>query len=504
VILEHLTLQSPRLRAAAAPFIVAVGAAVLLVAAVIAAEASTAAFVVFGVALVALVAVAAVRWPRTAIVLVVLSPIIDRYLVADMLPEAIASASHYLSEALLLTVTIIIAARSWADGRLVAALRHPVAIALIAFTAVAAVSAVINGVPPHIAILGLVFTVEAAALFFLPILVGFSLRQASLALGAVGGVVLVSAVLAIGQVVLHPRLFGMEPYRGKFGEGARLASVFGDPNVFGAFLVLAVPFGLLGAIHLPSRRLRWLAGGIALVLMLALWLSFSRGAWIALVLGVGTMLAVIDRRALLLGLLACVVTFVAADNIPRNLLLERKPPRPRLVDSTVDRIGAIGVGGDLRTLFVLQSIPVLQDHPVLGVGPGRFGGAVASTFPTPIYEEYGFRRLFWNPAQRTVDNFWLHVLVETGVVGAAAFLAAALIPGVRIVRAARAAIGRRRIFFGGIAAAAAGLVVVSGTTMLLEANSIGFAFWFILGLGALVAGTASAAADRDEASATAT
>jgi hypothetical protein len=44
----------------------------------------------------------------------------------------------------------------------------------------------------------------------------------------------------------------------------------------------------------------------------------------------------------------------------------------------------------------------------------------------------------------------------------------------------------RRILLGGMAAAAAGLAVSSGTTMLLEANSIGFAFWFLLGLGALV------------------
>ena len=155
------------------------------------------------------------------------------------------------------------------------------------------------------------------------------------------------------------------------------------------------------------------------------------------------------------------------------------------MDSTIDRVGAIGAGGDLRTLFVLQSLPIIRDHPLLGVGPGRFGGAVAFNYGTPIYHEYGFEPLFWNPAQRTVDNFWLHLLVETGVVGVAAFLAAALIPGVRIVGAARRSLGWRRIMLGGIAAAATGLAISSGTTMLLEANSIGFVFWFLLGLGVL-------------------
>ena len=494
--IDDLALPPLRLRGIAPPIGVAVMAVLLLAGATLAAQSSPTAFVACGVALVLLVARAAVRWPRTAIVLVALSPIVDRYIVADLLPAEIASASHYLSEALLLTVAIILVGRAWSDGRLVAAIRHPVTLALIAFAAIAALSAVVNGVPPHIAFIGIVFTIDAAALFFLPLLVGFSLRQALAAIGVIGGIVVVAAILAIGQALLTPRLFGMVPVRGRFGEELRLASIFGDPNVFGAFLVIAVPFALIGAARLADRRLRWLSGATAFVLLLALWLSFSRGSWIALVLGVGVMLAIVDRRALLIGLVGGALAFGTAVYMPRNLLVPNQP-RPNIVDSTVDRVGAIGVGGDLRTLFVLQSIPIIREHPLIGVGPGRFGGAVAHTFPTPLYDEYGFRPLFWNPAQRTVDNFWLHLLVETGILGVAAFLAAALIPGVRIVRGAQRAVGWRRIALGGIAAATTGLAISSGTTMLLEANSIGFAFWLLLGLGALLVAAVPLAAERE-------
>ena len=474
------------------------GSVFLLSAAAIAAQWSPALFLACAAGLVVLVAVAAARWPRTAILLVVLSPIVDRYLVADLLPAEIASASHYLSEAMLLVVSGILAWRAWTTGALQAAVRHPVTWALLAFLAVAAVSDAVNGVPPNIAALGVVFTVYAVALFYLPRLVGFSPRQAGAALAALAAVVVVAAIGALGQALLNPRIFGMEPVRGRYGEELRLASLFGDPNVFGAFLVSIIPFALLGAARFEDRRLRWLAAGTALLLMLALWLSFSRGSWIALVVGVGIALAIIDRRALLLGVLGMAVTFVAADTMPRNLLVPSQP-RPQIVDSTVDRVGEIGVGGDLRTLFVLQSVPVLRDHPILGVGPGRFGGAVAGNYGTPIYEEYGFRPLFWNPAQRTVDNFWLHLLVETGILGAAAFLAAVLIPGIRILRAARSSSGTRRVLLGGITAGAAGMAVSSGTTMLLEANSIGFPFWLFLSLGVLSA----AALARDPGAATA-
>jgi O-antigen ligase len=482
--LDGLSLAPQRFRSVAAPLGVVAAALLMLVGATIAAEASPTAFAVLGIGLVAVVAVAAVRWPRTAIVLVVLSPIVDRYIVADVLPSSLETAAHYLSEAMLLAVGLILAGRALLEGRLVAAFRNPVTVALIAFVLVAAVSAVLNGVPPLIAGVGIVFTIDAAALFFLPRLVGFSPRQSIAAMVAIGGVVLIAAMLAIAQALLSPRLLGMRPVRGRFGEEVRLASLFGDPNVFGAFLVVAVPFAVLGAARLPDRRLRWLSGAIAFLLLLALWLSFSRGAWIALILGVGTVLAVVDRKALVIGLLLAVTSFGTAVVMPRNLLVPDQR-RPNIVDSTVDRVSAVGLGGDLRTLFVIRSIPVIRDHPVLGVGPGRFGGAVASNFGTPIYDEYEFRELFWRPTQRTVDNFWLHLLVETGILGAAAFLAAALIPGVRILVAARRSLGWRRILLGGMAAALAGMAISSGTTMLLEANSIGFAFWFVLGIGTL-------------------
>ena len=494
--LDSLTIQPQRLRSHAAPIGVGVLALLLLIGATIAARSSPPAFVAFGLALIALVGVAAVSWPRTAIVVVVLSPILDRYIVADMLPPDLESASHYLSEGLLLTVALILAARAWREGRLVAAFRHPVTAAFIAFSAIAIVSAAVNGVPLQIALVGIVFTIDAAALFFLPRLVGFSPGQARAAIGVLGGIVFVSALLAVGQGLLSPRILGLIPVRGRFGEEVRLASLFGDPNVFGAFLVTTVPFAVLAAVRLPDRRLRWLAGAVAFVLLLALWLSFSRGAWIALVLGVGTMLAIIDRRALLVALVLCIASFGTAALMPRNLLVPQDP-RPNIVDSTIDRVETVGLGGDLRTLFVINAVPIVRDHPLLGVGPGRYGGAVAHNFGTPIYAEYDTARLFWNPAQRTVDNFWLHLLVETGFIGLAAFLTAAFIPGLRILGAARRSIGTRRILLGGIAAATTGMAVSSATTMLLEANSIGFPFWFLLGIGLL---TVEAMTVRAEAS----
>ena len=156
---------------------------------------------------------------------------------------------------------------------------------------------------------------------------------------------------------------------------------------------------------------------------------------------------------------------------------------------TVDRIETVGKGEDLRTLFALNALPILRDHPLVGVGPGRYGGAVANTYPTPIYREYRTNVLFKDPTQRTIDNFWLHILVEGGVAGFVALLVAAMIPGLRILRSAIDAVGWRRIVLGGTAAATAGLALSSVSTMLLEANSVAFLFWFLLGVGSLLVRT---------------
>jgi O-antigen ligase len=270
-----------------------------------------------------------------------------------------------------------------------------------------------------------------------------------------------------------------------FGEVYRLASIFGDPNVFAAFLSAAIPFLLFAATALGDRRGRRLAIVAAAVLLIPLWLSFSRGGWVGAVAGFVAAAALIDRRALRLGVVLMVVTFAIAWLLPRDLL-GGEGLRPDLFDATFGRFGMIGQGADLRTQFIHNALPIVQDHSLLGVGPGRYGGAVAHLFGTPVYHRYATDLLFINPAQHTVDDFWLHLLVESGAVGFGSFVAmigAVLLP---VARAARRAFGVRRLLLSGIAAATVCLAVNSLSTMMLEANGVGFVFWFLLGLGSLL------------------
>ena len=471
------------------PIAIVAIALLVTVAAILLARVSTIGLVGAGLALVGLVAYAAFRWPHASIVLVVLGPIVDRYLVAGLLPVQVVPLAHYFSEALLLSVTIALLARAARQDRLVAAFRHPVTALLGAFSLVALVSTLVNAVPPHVAVLGMVFTLDAAVLFFLPRLVAWSTRQMVWAVGAFLAIVVAAALVALAQALLRPDLLGLYVMTGQFGELYRLGAFIGDPNVLGAFITAAAPFALLAATHLDSQRHRRIAVAIAFLLMLILWLTFSRGAWLALAVSTIAVLAWFGRRTLVLSLAILVLSFLTANFMPRDLILfdGQGGVRPNVIGSTFDRMGAVGEGRDLRIRFVINALPIIADHPLIGVGPGRWGGAVAYDFRSPLYEEYGTDEVFDLYPQRTVDNFWLHLLVEFGFIGVAAFVAAAAVPGLRILAAARRAAGLDRVLLGGIATATVALAVSSVTTMLLEANSVAFLFWFLLGLGTIAA-----------------
>jgi len=196
----------------------------------------------------------------------------------------------------------------------------------------------------------------------------------------------------------------------------------------------------------------------------------------------------LDRRAWLVGVVILAVAYGIVSTMPRNLAVTKSSHgSENPLTSTKSRFETVGGGKDLRTLFVLNGIPILAQEPLVGVGPGRYGGAAADIFGTPIYTEYRTNVLMTRESQRTVDNFWLHLFVEFGVLGGLAFVFMLLTIGVPILRVAPGVTGWHRVALFGIAAAALSLIVNSVTTMLLEANSVAFVFWFLLGLGSILA-----------------
>jgi len=495
---------------APAGWFVGIGIA-LAVATVVVARFSPVGSVVLAAGLLLTVAAGTLRWPQPVLVLVVLAPILDRFVAARVIPDGVLALAPYFSEALLLLVTGVLVVQAARGSTLIPALRHPATIAFGIFVAAAAISAVINRIPAHIALAGLVYTLEAALLFYLVRLAGFGPRHVRLAIITLVAVVLLGALIAVAQAVLSPSILGLTGVVGRSGEDVRIGSIVRDPNIFGTLIGLTLPFAVFATTRLRTVTRRRIAIGATFLLTLALLLTYSRGSWLGVGGGLVVAALLLERRALMTFALIGVLALGTAYVMPRGLIRappaangtveEAEPFNP--LGSTVDRVGAVGAGRDLRWMFVMNALPIIADHPLVGVGPGRYGGAVAWNFPTPVYAEYGTDEIIpvWY-RQRTVDNFWLHIVVETGIVGVTALVAAILLIALPLVRVARRS--RHGIFVvtAGVLGAAATLALSSVTTMLLEGNTVAFLFWFLLGIGSVAAAGARSPSPAPDGAAT--
>jgi hypothetical protein len=98
-----------------------------------------------------------------------------------------------------------------------------------------------------------------------------------------------------------------------FSMYGRASGTFRDPNVFGPFLVLPALYLLYDLIHFGRWKL--IKAPVFLIIMLALLLSFSRGAWGGVVVGctmiIGLSLATTDDRRLRIRIVAGCLIFLA-------------------------------------------------------------------------------------------------------------------------------------------------------------------------------------------------
>jgi putative inorganic carbon (hco3(-)) transporter len=449
-----------------------------------------------GLAIVLMVAIvyATTVWPRAMLIVAGIVPLADPFTFMNVLGPSAVPWAQFVSEGLLLLVGSVIVARAARIGLLREAFDHPATPWLLAFTAVVGASALLNAVPPHVALAGFLFTVEAIAFFYLARMVGFTLRSATWGLAVLVVIMAGIAASAILQALLAPDILWFRAFSGSFGEGGRVTGFFGNPNSLGAMIGLVLP---LPAFAVTALRGRWrlIAAIVTFVMLLALLLSFSRGAWLGTLVALPLVAILADRRALVAVTLLGAAALLTASAMPRNLLVETGTEPPVVegepvddpgfifVGTTVDRVKAVGDSDDLRLRFLVEGLPIIADRPVLGAGPGRYGGAAAVIFDSPVYEQYGTSLYGFH----TVHDFWLHMAGEVGVVGALTFAGFLVAIGRRGLLAARRSAGIERALIAGCLGGMLAMSINTLTEMLLEGNSTAFPFWLVVALGAVIA-----------------
>jgi putative inorganic carbon (HCO3(-)) transporter len=221
------------------------------------------------------------------------------------------------------------------------------------------------------------------------------------------------ALLIVGVVSL---LFGVWQTLNAFAVGdfgARPVSTIGNPNAFGALLVVLLPFVLL-QVGRASGRLARLGLVVYAALALALLaLTFSRGAWLGAIVGVAVLgvLALAHHNLLSVGALrawwraqrqsvrvglgvGALITALAV--LGAGIVL-------------VQSFSVSGRGADLRTLLWGYAWEMFASQPLTGQGLFTYG------YHLPLYWSIPPQQ-----AQSHAHNLPLNVLAEMGLLGALA------------------------------------------------------------------------------------
>jgi O-Antigen ligase len=179
----------------------------------------------------------------------------------------------------------------------------------------------------------------------------------------------------IGSVLGLIGYFKLEPISLYLPEyQARAVGFFKDPNVFSTWLVLPI-VTLLQGFLLGTVRMRPLALLGFLIMFAALFLSFSRGAWINMVMASAMMILLSFALSPSNNLRVRIVLSAFGGLIVFAILLTILLSIPETRETFLDRftlIKSYDAGETGRFGNQINSLPLLLDRP-LGLGPYQFG-----------------------------------------------------------------------------------------------------------------------------------
>jgi putative inorganic carbon (hco3(-)) transporter len=204
---------------------------------------------------------------------------------------------------------------------------------------------------------------------------------------------------------------------------ARAAGGFGQPNGLGLFLALAAPFAWHLRKHASTYAERVVATAALAAIVAGLLGSFSRGAWLAVVLGASVLFLSGNARAVWRIWGAVLVGALVVDVLSGGAI--RLAFARTVGDWLVEQ----------RAGLALAGIAMFLDHPFVGVGPGGFGALI---------DEYGPRILGLWDYLPTPHNVYIQFAAEAGIVALIAyvvFLAGVLRVHVRAIRSTTLRLG---------------------------------------------------------------
>lgn len=345
---------------------------------------------------------------------------------------------------------------------------------LLGFLAVSLFLLLVRSPERHVAIEGLRAVVQYLFWFF--VAVNMVKTGSQVRFFTVGFIILVGAIALFGiyQYVVGVAIPDKWIDQAEKGIKTRVFSIIGSPNILGSLLVLTIPMTVSIVFAVRSWWKRFAFTGLLGIMGLCLLFTYSRGAWLALIGAMFYYGVVHNRKVLALILIGAILAPVAVPSVTARMKYMMSE----------DYIKSSQKGG--RLVRWEKAVKTVKKSPIVGVGLGRYGGAVATNnkLPGAFY----------------VDNYYLKTLAEMGALGLGAMLWLFL----NCMRFGTNAYRRAKDPFlrhlgAGIMAGLLGLLLHNAVENVFEVPMINTYFWFLLGMVGTFPWIAGKEADSCEA-----
>lgn len=217
-------------------------------------------------------------------------------------------------------------------------------------------------------------------------------------------------------------------------NAVRIYGLTGNPNSLAIFLGFTIVLVLFLLHHINGKQRKFLYVSLTLFMGVFL-LTYSRGTWIALAIGIVVYLILsrnlkILKPLIITGLLGFLLVYLPTNygvQIVENWGYEggsggagsfKNRFKETFDEENVDLMVQSG-----RIFYIKKGFEVFADYPVVGTGFATFGDSATLSYGSPIYEDYGIRSDIYGGKNFYSDNQYIQVIAETGVVGVILFAA---------------------------------------------------------------------------------
>lgn len=310
--------------------------------------------------------------------------------------------------------------------------------AFIAFLIVGAISALITGV----SLTAIVFQLRAFAITFLILYVvkrlGITKKDIKMFLWTTLVVAMILVVQGLVEKLSMRSAWMPEMWINRSlssNNSTRIYGLINNPNVLAVFLTISAILTVYLKMLLPKTKVQWLLN-IALVLMSGVWiLTFSRGTWIAVLIGLAIYVLFtrnwkfIIKTAIVIGtsfvLISIPATYTSqwikantnVGDFPRTgpaeeggFATEQDRLSTTFNKSTFEKSKTTG-----RLFIVYKGFEIFKDHPIIGTGFATYGDSASKSYSSPIYNEYDIGHNIY------ADNQYIQIITQTGIIGVLLF-----------------------------------------------------------------------------------